>query len=154
MISIAEILDSTTALCLAPAAKPNVEGNVSVEVSANNGYDFTRESGRNFTYVPTAYINDIYPKMGPIKGGTHVHLSGSGFRQNESTLCRFQLLGHVAGSISPKVSSAMILSDTDLICTSPSILVSSNNNVDLLGASVQVSTNGVDFTPSHTKTRF
>jgi len=61
MISIATVLDSTTTLCLVPAAKPNVEGNVPVKVSANNGYDFTRESGQIF--VSTAYINDIYPKM-------------------------------------------------------------------------------------------
>lgn len=62
-----------------------------------------------YEYYDLWVINSLSPRLGHLEGGTKVSITGRGFNEGISTLCRF----------GTKVSSAIILSDEYLICTSP-----------------------------------
>ena len=55
------------------ASPPHIVGNVVVEISANGGGDFS--SVATFTYRRPAHAARMFPRFGPIRGGTSIVLS-------------------------------------------------------------------------------
>ena len=74
----AEVISSSLLTCIAPAS---AAGDVSVEVSANNGTDSTHD-GVVYRYLPQCDVVSMQPSFGPEAGGTVVSVSGRGFVLN------------------------------------------------------------------------
>ena len=80
----ATYLSKTILQCSAPPVSAPCE--MSLRVTAN-GVDVS-SSGAQFEYV-CSVVSTIYPKHGPVTGGTNVRLTGSGFHLEGTNCCRF-----------------------------------------------------------------
>ena len=90
-----------------------------------------------FYYEDASEVVAVFPDRGPVAGGTVMTISGNGFVETASPLCR------LANSRVSLASAARWISQSMLTCTSPSVDGDSG-----MGFSLSISTNGVDFTPS------
>ena len=112
------VINSTTAACRVPRPLSQDRSNVTVEVSANNGFDYTYRSGVYYSYTRLYQLTDVVPRIGPSSGGTKLALKGdfSHIEMSEMS-CRFDEY-LTAQSFTSKV---LILSDGSIQCTTPEI---------------------------------
>jgi len=119
-----DMSSSTRVDCIAPA---QAHGSVDVEISGNNGGDFT-SSGMQFSYEPKLTITSIYPTSIP-RGhpGPAITVMGSHFKGDGMMICRFGR---------DKIIPGVHVSSTLMVCAVPARLVGtvmvdvSNNHVD------------------------
>lgn len=129
VVSVDVVLDGTTIFCTSPSREE--PGQVAVEVTSN-GQDWGISSA-TFTYVLPLEIKGAAPNIGPLTGGTAVRISGSGFSASADGAklsCRFSRAVVVA---------AVVMDPTTAICVAPA-------SPRLGLSSLEISTNGVDFT--------
>ncbi len=81
----AQVLNSTKVICVSPPSF--VLREVVVEITLNN-QEFTRD-GNIFYYYRPPFVYDIEPLMGPVAGGTEVHVHGSNFEDTGTIRCKF-----------------------------------------------------------------
>lgn len=60
---------------------------VNVEISSNNGHDWTEGSGVVFKYYSSFEFEELYPKLGPSSGGTHLTLHGTFPNVDTTEIC-------------------------------------------------------------------
>jgi len=113
----------SVALCTTPAG---VTGVFAVGFSTNS-IDFSDVGGAFFRFVDPVTVVSISPFSASVSGDTAVFITGLGFLNETSVVCRF----------GNKIVSAIFLSSDNLVCSSP---VSAPGSVV-----VEVSNNGVDF---------
>ncbi|CAN0054030.1 unnamed protein product, partial [Heterosigma akashiwo] len=77
---------STTISCPVPAQAAQ---SVPVQISLNNGVDFTLNQWPKFTYTSAAMVKHISPLAGPFSGGTLISVYGGGFVNSDRLACRF-----------------------------------------------------------------
>jgi hypothetical protein len=79
-------LNHTALSCVSPAAQTLG----SVELSASfNGYDWA-SSPMSYTYVAVKTLTTVFPRAGPLSGGTRIQLGGTGFLDDSSRIyCSF-----------------------------------------------------------------
>jgi hypothetical protein len=77
-----------------------------------------------FTYVNQAIINDISPIYGSTYGGTELIIRGSGFYKENVIICNFGFIGSY---------NAIFISDTELVCITPSYYTGGSVLVTLSG---------------------
>ncbi|OQS00484.1 hypothetical protein THRCLA_05945, partial [Thraustotheca clavata] len=110
---LAQVVTSNLIKCTAPNIQLQVvqgalQVKVPVEISLNNGIDFTSNEVL-FEYLPQYHIRNIKPQFGFDEGGTAVHLIGRGFTQASQLRCSF-------GSY---IVESMFVSTTQIICITP-----------------------------------
>ena len=111
----AKILSNTTIECVTPSV---VQGWVHVEISNNNGVDFT-QNGLQFLFVEPPQIHYVYPESGPEAGSTLLMIGGSYLYSSTELACHF--FDVASNSSVPVVSSnAIWVSSSAITCTSPS----------------------------------
>ena len=103
-------ISSTMVACIAPGAAGGQTGPVTVEVSANDGADFTSD-GRMYVYAMGATVERLVPSWG-LSGtvGQAVTVAGRHFEQSPELSCRFGLEGRTSG---------LYMSSTAVVCTAP-----------------------------------
>ncbi|KAF0687226.1 Aste57867_20988 [Aphanomyces stellatus] len=109
----AQVLSPTKLVCIVPPlVLPVVNGlvqtKVAVEVSLNQGQDFSSNKVQ-FEYVLPFHIRRVAPVFGPESGGTNVRLVGRGFQQSKLYNCLFDT----------SVVPAVYISPFELQCTTP-----------------------------------
>ncbi|MDR3454951.1 MAG: IPT/TIG domain-containing protein, partial [Rhodoferax sp.] len=120
--------------CVAP---PRAVGPVSVDISTNNGVDFSA-SGVNLSYVLPTRVFSVYPVLGPETGGTTVTVYGAFFVQTYELSCRFAPVGpNTNSSRVALIVPGAFVSSTIVQCISPPLAFGLAN--------VEVSNNGFDF---------
>ena len=82
---LAKVLNSTIMTCSSP---PHSVGFTSVEVSMNNGVDWS-DSGVILEYMPVPDIFDIFPSMGSKDGGTNITITAHHLRTDLTHFCVF-----------------------------------------------------------------
>ncbi|CAM9134190.1 unnamed protein product, partial [Discosporangium mesarthrocarpum] len=112
--------------CVSP---PQLSGVVSLTIG-DKDEDFTSDANITFEYIEPVTIKSLHPRLGGSMGGVDIYLYGDGFVNSSSLACMFSGVGVVL---------AQYLSDTEIVCTSPSSLI----NGPVI---VEVTVNGVDFT--------
>ncbi len=107
----AQRLNSSTIICTAPAGIP--PGPVKFSVSMNT-IDWVTAPDCSLSCLKAINVSALLPDEGPIQGGTHLRVTGSGFQTDNAVklLCRFG--GNMDTMLIP-------LSDTEAICSSPSL---------------------------------
>ncbi|CAM9110992.1 unnamed protein product, partial [Choristocarpus tenellus] len=123
-------IDNMNIWCVAPATRS--VGKVSIQVS-NYGKHFVSNS-LQYRYVPALKVLHTHPSSGPTTGGTTLAILGSGFVGGGKLRC----------IIGGNVSTGVVLSDTELLCSTPE----QNSMGPVL---VEVTANGVDRVASQTK---
>ena len=139
----AVFISSTEIRCISPQrAQSAMVGSVSFSVT-NNGQDHS-SSNVTFTYSKQAVASVVYPAFGPVDGGYDITVSGASFVSG-STFCRFQQeqgqgdgQGHLPAT-SVVVSATVLGGGASASCTVPAGRYGM--------ASLEVSTNSVDFSP-------
>jgi len=125
-------MTSTMMLCMAP--KSYTQGAVEVEVSVNDGADFTTH-GETFMYDAAATLQELLPSVGVSgKAGQVVTIVGNNFIQSHELGCRFGLNGIVTG---------LYISSSNIVCVLPSLL-SSNISVNVMGLDIPSSSRPAD----------
>jgi hypothetical protein len=81
----AKVLNSTKVVCISPPSF--VLREVVVEITLNN-QEWTQDNNI-FTYYKPPFLYEIDPLMGPIEGGTRVHVHGSNFEDTGTVRCKF-----------------------------------------------------------------
>ena len=81
-------------------------GVVAVDISLN-GFDFS-SSDIMFEYQPLIVLDAIYPKHGPVKGGTLVYIRGSNFRNSSDLVCRFGQEQNIMGQSARYINASCI----------------------------------------------
>ena len=109
------ILSNTTIECVTPS---NVQGWVHVEISNNNGVDFT-QNGQRFLFVEPPQIHYVYPESGPEAGSTFLMIGGSNFHRSTELSCHFFDIDSES-KIPVASSSASWISSSAITCLSPS----------------------------------
>lgn len=110
------VLNSTAAQCRVPKLNSDDHRTVAVEVSANNGQDFTSLSKIHYTYIPLTLFIDIVPRMGPESGGTVLTLFGDFGQVKMSEIsCRFS--SHLISST--LMSEIFTLTNGSIQCKTP-----------------------------------
>ena len=128
IVSADAVLDTTSVVCTSPPRE--YPSRVAVEVT-NNGMDWT-SSGVVFEYLPPITIFGVSPNIGPMRGGTVVRLSGSGFEASADggkLACRFGL------SVVPAVVTG---AGSIALCVAPA-------SAKLGSSSLDISSNGAEF---------
>lgn len=115
-------LNESVAQCVTPALPP---GRHEVAVT-NNGQEWT-EDRITFVSLPLVFVTSVAPAIGPVAGGTPVHVHGTNFVANAFVRCRFGVVE----------VPATYLSSTEIICHAPA-----HGPGDVM---VQVSTGEGDF---------
>ena len=106
-LEVAQVVSSTEIICTSP---PSFElREVPVEITLNNR-EWTQD-GILFYYYHPPFVYAIFPKIGPVQGGTDVLITGSNFIDTGRILCRF-------GSIPTK---GEYINENTLKCTSPKV---------------------------------
>ena len=127
-------VNSNEIQCKSPPAQHGGAGFVSVEISFNNGQDWT-DSGILFEYMSIANIIDIKPAIGPITGGTNITIFTSNIRTNIQHYCQFN------DNLNNTINTTTITdSETIISCLTPDW--SNFTNMNVTGLLYQV----VDFT--------
>jgi len=103
-------ISSTMVACMAPGAVGDQTGPVTVEVSVNDGADFTSD-GKMYMYAMGATVEKLIPSWG-LSGavGQAVTVAGRHFEQSPELSCRFGLEGRTRG---------LYMSSTVVVCTAP-----------------------------------
>ena len=125
---VATLVTAEALQCMAPVAE--ARGALAVEVSVNDGGDFSR-SGVVFRYERAAAPSLVTPPLGPELGGTLVSVAGVGFGSSLLLKCRFGAVSVAAEFVSSELVN----------CSAPPHA----SGV----VSVEVSTNGVDYSVSN-----
>ena len=81
----AKVLNSTKVICTSPPSYTLRE--VDVEITLNFK-DYTSDKVKFYYYRPP-FLYDIDPLMGPVAGGTDVHIHGSNFQNTGKIFCKF-----------------------------------------------------------------
>eukprot|EP00960_Hanusia_phi_P032037 749635-Hanusia_phi.AAC.1 len=118
-------LSSTEMICLTP---PYHLGSTSLQVS-NNGLDY--ESQAYFEFVIDLQIFATIPSQGSHKGGTHITVEGSEFRDDPSLSCQ----------IGKESTKAYLIDKKRISCITP-------YSLELGSFSLSVSNNGIDYSKS------
>jgi hypothetical protein len=113
------ILNGTAVECITPSMSFN--GTVQVDLTFD-GVD--KSTDLIFTYVNQAVLTDISPNYGSTYGGTELNIRGLGFYENNVILCNFGYIGSY---------SAIFVSDTELVCITPSYYIGGPVLVTLSG---------------------
>ena len=79
------VTNSTRATCVAPPSYYWRETRVEITL---NGVEYT-EDEEIFYYYKPPFLFDVVPQEGPLKGGTSVILTGSGFEDTGDIKCDF-----------------------------------------------------------------
>ncbi|CAE8613253.1 unnamed protein product [Polarella glacialis] len=116
-VPLSALSSEREAICTAPHWEISPEGAAAERVLvrlAADGVGNARESTAYVTYFahPEALI--VEPNEGPVSGGTRVQVKGQNFRPDGMDLT----IECVFGS---KRSAALVINDTDLLCTSPAL---------------------------------
>jgi hypothetical protein len=119
----ASFQSESTVFCTTPAG---VTGVYAVGFSTN-AIDFSDAGGAYFQFVDPISVVSISPFRASVSGDTAVFITGLGFLNETSSVCRF----------GDKIVPAIFLSSENLVCASP---VSAPGSVV-----VEVSNNGVDY---------
>jgi hypothetical protein len=69
------VTNSTTATCVAPPADSHTQTKVEITL---NGVEYTEDENIFYYYKPPTLF-DVTPRMGPVRGGTTVLVTGSNF---------------------------------------------------------------------------
>ncbi len=80
-----QVLNSTKIVCISPPSY--ILREVVVEITLNS-QEWTRD-GNIFYYYRPPFVYDIEPLMGPVSGGTVVHVHGSNFEDTGTIRCKF-----------------------------------------------------------------
>ena len=80
-----QVINSTKIVCVSPASY--ILREVIVEITLNS-QEWTRD-GNIFYYYRPPFVYDIEPLMGPVSGGTVVHIHGSNFEDTGNIRCKF-----------------------------------------------------------------
>ena len=104
-----------------------------------NGQQFS-SSGVAFTYVVAASVSSVWPEVGASEGGTPVTLYGA------NLLSVSEQLGYLQCRFNSTVVRASLLSEDSLVCNSTSTAAGV--------VSVELTTNGCDFTASGVQYEF
>jgi hypothetical protein len=120
-VSIAALWETRSRIsCLVPSM---AQGSCVVEVSSNEGADFTAIPGRLVLHGPAQAIS-VQPRVVYYSGGSVLHVSGKGFRFQGKPECRFSPLlsySNLSTSEPSFVSSlAQVVSINEVRCLSPS----------------------------------
>lgn len=99
------VTNSTTATCVAPPADGHRQTKVEITL---NGVEYTEDENIFYYYKPPNLF-DLYPRMGPVRGGTKVLVTGSNFEDTGEIQCDF---GH--GQVEGK-----FISTSEIECYSP-----------------------------------
>jgi len=99
------VINSTKVVCISPPSF--VLREVVVEITLNN-QEWTRD-GNIFYYYRPPFVYDIEPLMGPVAGGTQVHVHGSNFEDTGVIRCKF----------GDRITSGTYISLNELLCVSP-----------------------------------
>ncbi len=100
----------------------------------NNGVDVS-VSSVPFSVTSTSTVTKLWPSSGSTDGGTSVRVQGTGFLDSTTAFCRF-------GDYDI-VSVDTVLDSTSVLCTSPS-----RDDSDTSQVTVEVTSNGLDWTSS------
>ena len=115
-------LDSGTLLCTAPPA--SALGAVSVRVSLHQSGDWS--NALPFLYCAEPSVLSIAPSSGSITGATTVAVRGANFFSTASAWCRFDT----------QQVAAVVLSPSQLSCSSPALANASTEQVTTVGLSI------------------
>ena len=116
--------DDTSITCISP---PTTASHVKLMVTINGGSDWLVAPGF-FTFFTNFQVEAVVPSSGSTRGGTGVHLHGSGFIQSSSLKCR---VGEV-------VIQAIYVNSTTILCETRRV-------VSPVLLPIEISGNGVDF---------
>nr|CCA22724.1 conserved hypothetical protein [Albugo laibachii Nc14] len=122
----------TTIKCNSSSHAPNEF--VFLRVS-NNGVDLSNKSVR-FFYHRDVSITSFFPSIVSATGGTPIHVQGRNFLDHLLLSCRF----------GEKIVKAVFISETALLCISPTRILTSGHRFNQEKVSLEVSLNRVDFT--------
>lgn len=132
IVSVDNVLDSTSIFCTSPPQDDPDTRQVAVEVTSN-GLDWT-SSGILYTYLPPVEILGVSPKIGPLSGGTVVRVNGSRLEEADAAggvfSCRF------GRSVVPLAVAGGV---GVALCVSPS-------SFSLGAVPLEITSNGVEFT--------
>eukprot|EP01083_Nonionella_stella_P148560 470524_1 len=120
----ASIMNATVIRCRMP---PNAAGFRSVEVSMNDGYDWS-DSGVLFEYMTQPMLLAIFPTIGPQSGATNLTITATHIRTELTHFCVFN------GTIN---TTATVVSDTRIHCLAPSWDIHSDSLYNAVGVTVQ-----------------
>ena len=99
------VINSTKVVCISPPSY--VLREVIVEITLNN-QEWTRDKNIFYYYHPP-FVYDIEPLMGPVAGGTDVHVHGSNFEDTGAIRCKF----------GDKTVNGKYINVNELLCVSP-----------------------------------
>jgi hypothetical protein len=103
----AQILNQTRALCIAPPSYYYKQTGVELTLNAQ---DFTDDATQYYYYKPP-FLFDAQPAQGPVEGGTKVIVVGSNFNNTGNITCRF----------GKREVPAKFVSSSEIACKSPSV---------------------------------
>ena len=115
-----------------PKGGASYTGNVALDASVN-GVDYQRFH-RGFQYYIQPKVESIYPKVGPVTGGTTLIVNGGPFKDFE--------LAEIVCKIGEFLTPGKVISERELHCTTPVMDRGKNGTV----LPVNVAMNGQDFT--------
>lgn len=104
----ATVLNSTRAICIAPAARGHSQTPVEITLNAQDWTD----DGTLYYYYKPPFLFDVQPRQGPLRGGTNVTVMGTNFNRTGHITCRF---GH-------KEAPAELRSSSEIRCQAPAYL--------------------------------
>jgi hypothetical protein len=113
------ILNGTAIECVTPSVP--LTGTVQLGLTFDGVYIST---DLIFTYVNRAIINNFSPIYGSTYGGTELIIRGSGFYEDNIIICNFGFIGSY---------NAIFISDTELVCITPSYYTGGSVLVTLSG---------------------
>jgi len=149
MKSRVAFVDDYHVTCVAPPQVPgshsfglsDTDNGMSYEMAATQG-----EEDGHYRYHEPLSVLSLAPSMGPIEGGTVVHISGSGFSQGDfGVWCKFESQSNYT------LVAASYVSADEIECSAPSLFAVAGGQVGEVATapdiiSVSVSLNAVDFT--------
>lgn len=105
----AYVYKSTIAVCISPASLDIKE--TEVEITLNNQQ--YSDDNRMFYYYRPPVVYDLWPREGPVQGGTEVIVTGANFLNTTTLKCKF-------GPSNKMIVKGIYLSETEVLCPSPS----------------------------------
>ncbi len=140
-IEAVQVFNRTTAQCSVPPSSSNSETSIAIDVSINNGYDFT-VSNLFFGYKPFYEIDFVSPRLGPSSGQTMLRMYGN-FSSLDTTglLCQFDCRDF-------KTTSSINNATNDMVtCLTPSIRHLSKGSTHIVSLVELVNANDVNRLP-------
>jgi len=110
----AHVVNETQMSCISP---PSVSSGTTQLKVLDTSSILMHDRDLTFEYVSRISLNSIYPKSGPLEGGTEISVSGHGFPTDTVMLCNYVFYDEMS---STTVSvRANVVSDTSAFCTTP-----------------------------------